>query len=171
MSFRIFAAGSRKFNFIQDNCIDGDDVSMLELANKLASLEPTKMGAITTGADTALPSKGIIDLMQTMATIEFLHLLSSTVTFLAMCTGADGWIGVSARETSYVWPDTVATTKYRFYPGDNPGKEFIKKIAPVLKKTSMDNWGTIRMLAIVLAKYANHIDESARPIINIQLTK
>ncbi|MBX3289229.1 MAG: hypothetical protein KF855_07770 [Acidobacteria bacterium] len=171
MSFRIFAAGSNKFHFEQDKCIDDSDINMVELISKFQTMEPTWKGVGTTGADIVLPSKGIIDLMQTMATMEFLHNLSNAVSFLAMCSGSsDGWISVSARETHLLWPDTMAIAKYQFYPGNSPGTEFIKKISPVLKKTDMANWGVLRMLGIALGKYSNHIDSSATPMINIQLT-
>lgn len=171
MGFRIFAAGSGKFNFVKDNCIDDSDIDMVDLISKFQSMEPSWMGAFATGVDIVQPSKGIIDLMQTMATMEFLHNLSNAVCFLAMCSeSSNGWISVSARETHALWPDTVAIATYRFDPSDSPGAEFVKKIAPVLKETDMANWGVLRMLGIVLAKYSAHIGSSGRPIINIQLT-
>ncbi|HLA94326.1 MAG TPA: hypothetical protein VK612_01300 [Pyrinomonadaceae bacterium] len=134
-------------------------------------MEPTWMGAGATAVDIVQPSKGIMDLMQTMATMEFLHMLSNAVCFLAMKSGAsDGWISVSARESHLLWPDTGGNGQYKFDPGESPGTEFIKKIGPALKAADMANWGVLRMLAIVLAKFDNHIDSSARPIINIQLS-
>lgn len=171
MGFRIFAAGSGKFNFSKDNCIDDSDIDMVDLISKFQAMDGTWMGAADTAIDIVKPSKGIIDLMQTMATMEFLHNLHNSVSFLAMCSGSDsGWISVAARETHLMWPDTVDIAKYKFSPGDSPGKEFVQKIGPVLKKTDMANWGVLRMLGIVLAKYSNHIDSSATPMINIQLT-
>lgn len=171
MGFRIFASGSNKFHFEKDNCIDDKDINMVDLISKFQGMEASWMGAGSTAVDIVKPSKGIIDLMQTLATQEFLHNLSNAVCFLAMCSGSsNGWIAVSAREKRWYWPDAVGFEKYQFYPGDSPGTEFIKKIAPVLKETDMANWGVLRMLGIVLAKYSNHIDSSARPMISIQLT-
>ena len=170
MSFSIFASGTNNFHFEKDNCIDDDDIDMVDLISKFQGMEPTWMGAGEVAVDIAQPSAGIMDLMQAMATMEFLHMLSNTVCFLAMKGGAsDGWIFVAAREEHLLWPDTGGNGKYSFYPGDSPGTEFIKKIAPALKEADMANWGVLRMLALVLAKFDNHIPDSARPIINIEL--
>lgn len=171
MSFRIFASGSGRFHFERDNCIDDSDIDMVDLVSKFQTMEPTWMGAVTTGIDIVQPSAGIIDLMQSMATREFLHNLSNAVSFLAMCSGSsNGWIAVSVRQTHIAWPDTVAFDKYEFYPGDSPGTEFIRKIRPILSSTDTANWGVMRMIGEVLARYSNHIDSSATPMINIQIT-
>jgi hypothetical protein len=171
MSFRIFASGTNDFHFSKDDCIDDSDLDMVDLLGKLQSMEPTWMGAGATAVDIAQPSAGIIDLMKTMATMEFLHLLSNAVCFLAMKGGAaNGWIFVAARETHLLWPDTGGNGKYRFYPGDSPGAEFMKKVGPALKEADMATWGVLRMLALVLARFDNHISGSATPMINIQLT-
>jgi hypothetical protein len=171
MSFDIFAAGSGKFHFKMEGCIDDSELDMVDLLGKLQTMEPTWMGAGATAVDIVQPSAGIIDLMKTMATMEFLHNLSNAVCFLAMKGGvADGWIFVSARESHLLWPDSGGNAKYKFQPGNSPGAEFVKKIGPALKEANMATWGVLRMLAIVLAKYSNHIDDSATPIINIQLS-
>lgn len=170
MSFRIFAAGSNNFHFAQSNCLDDSQIDLADLLSKFQTLEPTKVGAVTTAIDVVQPSKGIIDLMKTMATLEFLHNLRSAVCFLATCSGSEGGrISLSCRKTNLLWADSSGVTKYGFAPGINPGTEFIKKISPVLKETEMANWGVLRMLGIVLAKYANHISGSEAPMINIQL--
>lgn len=171
MSFKIFASGSGKFHYVRDDCIDDSELNMIDLLGKLQTMEPTWMGAGATAVDIVQPSAGIIDLMKTMATMEFLHNLSNSVCFLAMCSGAsDGWIAVTCRETHLLWPDTGANAKYQFYPGDSPGTEFIRKVGPAMKAANQANWGVLRMLGIVLAKYSNHIGESATPIINIEIT-
>lgn len=170
MGFSIFASGTDNFHFSKDDCIDDSDIDMVDLISKFQGMEPTWMGAGATAVDIVQPSAGIIDLMQTMATMEFLHLLSNAVCFLAMKQRAStGWIFVAARETHVLWPDTGGNAKYKFYPGDSPGTEFVKKIAPALKEADMANWGVLRMLALVLAKFDNHIADSARPMINIEL--
>ena len=110
--------------------------------------------------------------METMATMEFLHTLNNAVCFLAMRSGAsDGWISVSCSESHVLWPDTKSFARYNFSPGDDPGAEFIKTIGPGLKATSMDNWGVLAALSIVLSKYSNQIGEDARPMINIMLDR
>lgn len=171
MSFSIFAAGAGNFHFQQDGCIDDSAFNLMELIGKFQGMEPTWMGAAQTGADIALPSAGIIDLMKTMATMEMLHMLSNSVCFLAMKGGSsDGWISVSATESHLLWPDTGGFAKYSFDPGDSPGTEFIKKIGPALKEANMATWGVLRMLAIVLAKFDSSLPDDGRPIINIQLS-
>lgn len=170
MGFSIFAAGSGKFNFSKDNCIDDSDIDMVDLISKFQGMEGTWMSAGAVGIDIVQPSAGIIDLMKSMATMQFLHLLSNSVCFLAMKQGASGGsIFVAARESHLLWPDTGANAEYKFYPGESPGTEFVKKIAPALKAADMANWGVLRMLALVLAKYDNHISDSATPRINITL--
>lgn len=171
MSFRIFASGSDNFHFTRDNCIDQDDIDMVDLISKFQGMEPTWMGALQTGVDVVQPSAGVIDLMTTMATMEFLHNLSNVVSFLAMKPRAsEGWIFVAARESHIMWPDTGGNGKYEFSPGVNPGTEFIKAIGPALKAADMANWGVLRMLAITLARFESHVSDSTRPIINFQLS-
>ena len=73
----------------------------------------------------------------------------------------DGWISLSCSESHVLWPDTKSFARYNFSPGDDPGAEFMKAIGPGLKATSMDNWGVLAALSIVLAKYSNQIGEDA----------
>lgn len=170
MGFSIFASGTNDFHFSKDDCIDSDDIDMVDFISKFQGMEPSLMGVGEVAVDIVQPSAGIIDLMQSMATTEFMHLLSNAVCFLAMKGGsANGWIFVAAREEHLLWPDTGGNGKYKFQPGDSPGTEFIKKIAPALKEADMANWGVLRMLALVLAKFDAHIPDSARPMINIEL--
>jgi len=171
MSFSIFASGSPDFHYSKDDCLDDSAFDTIDLLAKLQTMEPTWMGAGATAIDIAQPSAGIVDLMKTMATMEFLHNLSNAVCFLAMCSGsANGWISVSAVEKHWYWPDTGDTKTYRFDPGDSPGAEFIKKIGPALKAANMAHWGALRMMGMVLAKYSSKIGDNATPIINISLT-
>jgi hypothetical protein len=170
MGFSIFASGTDGFHFEKKNCIDDSAFDTMELIAKFQGMEPSWMGAGSTAVDIVQPSAGIIDLMKTMATMEFLHMLSNAVCFLAMKQQASqGWIFVAARQEHLLWPDTGANGQYRFQPGNSPGTEFIKKIGPALKEADMANWGVLRMLALTLAKFDNHISDSSRPIINIEL--
>ena len=172
MSFRIFAAGSDNFHYEKDGNIDKDTFETIKVLAILQSMEPTKAGAGQAAAEYVLPSAGITDLMEAMAAREFLHNLGNAVSFLAMCSGAsDGWISVSARKSHILWPDTMGIARYNFSPGDDPGSEFIRLIAPPLKTTDMNNWGVLLVLSNVLAKFSQHIGESATPMINIQLSK
>lgn len=170
MSFRIFAAGSEKFNYVKDRCIEQSDFEPIKVAEILRSMELSKTGAA--GAVIDHQAKGIADLAGAVANRVFLHNLSTAVGILAMCDGAgEGWISVSARETSVLWPDTVRFSKYDFSPGDSPGAEFIAKIGPSLKDTDLNDWGVLCMLSIVISSYSVHIGGTGRPMLNIQLTK
>ncbi|HCA58202.1 MAG TPA: hypothetical protein DEP46_09490 [Blastocatellia bacterium] len=170
MGFSIFAAGTNNFHYAKDDCLDDSDFKVVEVLGKLQAMEPTKMGAVATGIDIAQPSAGIIDAMQAMATMQFLHLLNNAVSFLAMKPKArEGWIFVSARESHLLWPDTGDNGEYKFYPGDNPGHEFMKKIGPALKAADMANWGVLRELVICLSKFERKVG-NAVPAITIQLS-
>lgn len=170
MSFNVFAAGSGNFHYIKDGFIDGGDFVPMKVVSALMTMEPSALGA--TNAYIGYKTPGITDLMETVATQEFLHLLNDAVSFLAMCSGAsDGWISVSCTESHTLWADTKTFACYKFLPGDDPGAEFVKLIGPGLQQTSMDNWGVLAALSIVLSKYSNHIGQDARPIINIMLDR
>jgi hypothetical protein len=168
MSFNVFAAGSGKFHYQKDGFIDGDSFTPMKVVNALMTMSPTALGAANAYIGYKTPGAG--DLVESIATREFLHLLNDSVCFLAMCSGAsDGWISVASSESHILWPDTKAFAKYNFQPGDDPGAEFIKLIGPGLKETSLNNWGVLAALSIVLSKYSAHIGDDARPIINIFL--
>jgi hypothetical protein len=169
MGFSIFAAGTRDFHYSRDNCIDDSDFALVELLGKLQSMEPTRAGVITTGIDIAQPSAGIIDAMNALATMQFLDLLNTTVTMLAMKPQArNGWIFVSARESHLLWPDTGGNGDYRFR-GDSPGADFMREVGPALKAADMANWGVLRELVLCLSRFDSHIG-NGRPCINIQLS-
>lgn len=169
MGFRIFASGSHKFHYKKDNFIDGRDFEPMKIVSILMTMSPTGLGVAD--AYISHKSKGITDLMESLATTEFLHNLNNAVCFLAMCSGSsDGWISVATTEKHTFWPDTKGYEEYRFSPGDNPGAEFIRLIGPSLKETDLNNWGVILALGLVLGRYANRIGQDARPMINISLT-
>jgi hypothetical protein len=170
MSFNVFASGSGGFILKKNDFIDGDTFVPMKVVSTLMGMSPTGLGAV--GAIISHKTPGITDLMEAVATREFLHNLNNAVSFLAMCSGAsDGWISVSCTKSHLLWPDTKSFAKYSFSPGDNPGAEFVRTIAPGLKETGMDNWGVLAALSIVLARFSNQIGENARPIINIMMDR
>jgi hypothetical protein len=170
MSFNVFAAGSGHFHYQKDDFIDGSDFVPMKVVSTLMTMDPNPLGAANAAIGYKTP--GITDLMETMATMEFLHTLNDAVSFLAMCSGAsDGWISLSCTKTHVLWPDTKSFARYNFQPGDDPGAEFMKIIGAGLKETSMNNWGVLAALSIVLAKYSASIGDDARPMINIMLDR
>lgn len=170
MSFRIFSAGVPKFNYIKNTLPDGEVFEAVKIIHAFTTADPTLGGAAGASSDIILPD--VTDVMKNIAGMEFAHLLNNAVCSLAMQPSTtNGWIAVSATETHTFWPDTMRFVKYTFSPGDNPGAEFMRKLAPALKDTSMDNFGVLLGLAMALTKYYNHIDADQTPMINIQLTK
>ena len=170
MSFRIFSAGAPKFNYIKEKLSDGEVFDAVKVIHAFTTADPTLGGAAGIGSDIILPD--ITDVVKNMAGMEFAHLLNNAVCSLAMQPAASsGWISVAATETRTFWTDTVKFFKYTFSPGDDPGAEFMRKLAPALKDTSMDNFGVLLGIAMALTKYYNHIDSNQTPMINIQLTK
>ena len=170
MSFNVFAAGSGSFHYQKNGFIDGGDFTPMKVVSALMTMDPSPLGAVNAGIGYETP--GVTDLMDSIATIEFLHLLNDSVCFLAMCSDAsDGWISVSCCKSHLLWPDTRSFSKYTFWPGDNPGAEFIKTIGKGLQDTDMDNWGVLAALSIVLSKYYDQIGDNDRPMINIMLDR
>ncbi len=178
MSFRVFAAGSDHFSYVLDN---NPDMDIFEAAKVMSALQAMGGGrapidAVAKGAwSYILPSKkgASRNLVADIAKYEFLHMLKNAVTFLAMCTGVGegSWISVAPRQSRLLWTDKMGLACYNFTPGDDPGTEFFRAINPALKATDMSNYGVLRMLAIVLSKYYDHIGSSGRPMIQIQLFK
>lgn len=182
MSFRVFASGvlgGKPFHYAKDNNLDGSEFETMRVLAILNSLKPTstKVEIGTAAMEYVHNPTGILDIVDKMATMEFLHTLSNAVSVLALNPNtSDGWISVSSRRSNLllpnsICPETVAFAKYKFLPGNNPGAEFIKMISPGLVETGLNHWGVLRILALVLGKYANQLDDSMNPIINIQLFK
>jgi hypothetical protein len=170
MSFRIFAAGVPKFNYIKDKLPDGEVFEAVKVIHAFTTMDPSFAGAGGASSDIILPD--ITDVVKNIAGMQFAHLLNNAVCCLAMQPAAQsGWISVAATEKNTLWADTVRHVKYNFSPGVNPGAEFMKKVSPALKDTSMDNFGVLFGLASACTKYYNSIDDKQVPMLNIQLTK
>lgn len=170
MSFRIFSAGVPNFNYIKEKLPDGEVFEAVKVIHAFTTANPTLGGGAGIASDIILPD--ITDVMKNIAGMHFAHHLNNAVCYLAMQPGAQqGWISVSATEKNTFWTDTMRVIKYTFSPGTNPGAEFMKKLAPALKDTSMDNFGVLFALATALSKYYQRIDSNQVPMINIQLTK
>ena len=172
MGFDIFAAGSGHFHYQMDGCIDQGTVDFVQLLAALQSMEPTRAGAAQAAAEYATPSAGITDVMGALAYREGIHNLNNAVSFLAMSSGSsDGWISLSSTNKHVLWVDTVRFARYNFSPGDDPGTEFFHTIRHALEDTNMNNWGVILKLGEVIARYSNSLDDNARPILNISITR
>ena len=166
-----FRFGLAQFRLQRDNNIDGDDFTA---ATVLSAFQTTAPNAPSVAADAivaALPSAGVADGVAAIARIEFVHLIDLAVSSLAMKASDGAWLFVSCRKTHVLWPDTMASAKYTFDPGDSPGAEFFRAIRPALAATDFDTWGTLGALAQVLGRYDNYLDGDTNPRLNIQLTR
>lgn len=177
MSFNIFASGvanGQAFHYYRENCIDGDDFVVVELVATLSSMQQNAIGVAQSSAETIisklLPGSAP-DGMGTIAFLEFLHVLKNQIDSLAMCDGAsNGRITVFSKDSG-IFTDKYGNATYEFYPGRDPGTEFVRAIGKCLEDTDMNNWGVMRALVIVLTQYSNQLGQSGKPNLMIQLDK
>ncbi len=174
MSFNIFASGNalgQPFHYERDDCIDGDDFNIVELISTLQGLTPSAAGVAGAAIEHNLPGDAP-EGMGVVAFLEFLHTLKNIVDCLAMCDDAsNGRITVFTKQKHFFSADDLGYGRYYFYPGNDPGTEFIKAIGRSLEATDMNNWGVLRALVIVLTLYSNAVGQSGKPDIMIQLEK
>lgn len=174
MGFDIFAAGTDNFHYQRKGCEDGGTFNAIQLISTLQGLDVSSLQSLgrsyaKSQNDPTNEPSGYIDAMIFQVKMEMLHNLSNAVCILSMKNTDEGWIYLNATEKHTFWADTMRAAKYGFSPGDLPGAEFIKTIINSLKDTSMDNFGVIQQLAIVLSKFSNHIDDDMTPKISITL--
>ncbi|REJ76195.1 MAG: hypothetical protein DWQ47_11310 [Acidobacteria bacterium] len=170
MSFDIFAAGTPNFHFSRDNNPDDDVFSTAEVLNILSALGPHR-NQVGLAIEETLAPDNFLNALKKLAETEVTHLFNSAAGFLALQKRArQGWIAISTRETHTFWVDTTGFSKYTFSPGSNPGRELFKAIKKDLDNTDMNNWGVLRMIAIVMTLYKNHLKENDHVMLSIELT-
>lgn len=170
MSFRIFASGSNGFRYSRNNCIDASDFSTIKVLATLQSMTPSPRGIVETSPE-LLDPPGITDLVGNIAHQEFLHIIFSAVTLIATNTSpGSGSLSVYCRRTRLLWPDNTSFASYNFSPLNSPGFEFARTVFPTLKETNFNNWGTLREIAAVLARFSNELESSSVPMLNIQIS-
>ena len=103
-----------------------------------------------------------------LAEMEFAHLVRTGVDILAM-HGNRGQISVYCLKEKWYWADENSFVTYHFGGGD-PGRDFLKKIAPGLVKTGLNNFGVLAQISIVLSKYESALPDSAEPFLNISIS-
>jgi len=181
MSFNIFAAGTRGFNYTRNNCADGDLFEAAAVMNALRAAGPSPVGVAEGVMDYTLPSAesqartGIQAHLHT----AFLAHLRQAVELLAMCPQAShgGWIAVSAsrQRMAGLWPAATGFARYDFRPNIDPALEFMTLVLPVLASARMNNWGVLREIDIALRRNHTHIFNArtgscrGQPMIQIQL--
>ncbi len=171
MSFKIFASGSADFHYVRDNNPDDDVFETASIISALQSSGPSVGGAIQGAADYVIPNPYMTG-VQAMARNEFLHLLQNAVSFLAMHpNSSNGWISGSFVEEHLLWGNTGGVARYDFSPGDNPGLEFFQRMKKSMEDSDMNNYGVLRVLALVIARFERHIGPDDSVMLNLQLTK
>ena len=103
-----------------------------------------------------------------IAEMEMVHLLSTSVSLLAM-NGRSGKINLYCLESKWYWADSNSFVTFYLNSSD-PGKDFIKKIAPGLVKTELNNFGVLAQLAMCISEYDRKIPNSVEPFLNIELS-
>lgn len=177
MSFNIFASGvanGQPFHFYREDCIDGDDFVIAELISTLSGMQQNAIGVAQATAET-ITSKlipgGDADAMGTLAFYELRHILKNVVDSLAMCDDASNGRIVVFSKNSGIFSDSYGEGRYYFYPGNDPGTEFVRAIGKCLEDTDMNNWGVLRAMIIVMTRYSELLGQSGKPILQIQLDK
>lgn len=170
MSFKVFAAGVPDFHFVRDNNPDDDVFDTADVLNTLNALGPSRLEVGLAIEETLAPNN-IFSALSALATQECLHLMKSAVGFLALRKKArQGWIAVNTYESNFFWVDTARNSQYKFSPGADPGTEFFKAIKDDLIDTDLANWGVLRMIAVVLLKYKDHISDNDRVMLSIEIS-
>jgi hypothetical protein len=179
MGFSIFAWGFRgfqsggkaarsAFHYSRSNCLDQGDfeppklLSMIPdspdaggVAKKIVGTPESHIGGATV--------KGMFKI----AELEFAHLVATGVTLLGM-HGSGGSISVYCYQGKWYWADSNSFVTYR-YGGGNPGKRFLKTIAPGLVKTELNNFGVLAQIAIVLSEYDKTLPGSVAPMLRLEI--
>lgn len=174
MSFNIFAAGVRGYQFTRENFPDSGVFEAASVLSALRSGGPSARGVAEGVADYVIPSEGGAEMtgVEAVAQLTFLHTLCGAVDQLAACSGSsNGWITVAPRQGHTLWPDTSRYSRYDFTPGNDPGREFVARILPALEATDMANYGVLMAMSLALSGYRSHIGSSGTPMIQIELWK
>jgi hypothetical protein len=172
MSFHIHASGTDGFRYNRRNCIDSGEFETLQTLVAIQSMDYSVTDAVASALDIENPlqAPGVVDLAESVATRQFLHLITSSVDAIAMNPRArDGWITVHCRRASLIWADSTRFARYRFSPLEEPGLEFARAIFPALEETDYNTWGVLRQLGLVLYRYSTDLQSSSTPMLSIQV--
>ncbi len=193
MSFNISARGvghigrdKKFFQYDQRECIDGDDFETMQLVADISKIKPTIEGIKDAVKDKIkdeakdklkekfFPTPSIIDATSALGRMILIRTLVTQIAFLAMHSiysrKHEAYIFITARKSNLLFPDDYEVAKYIFDRHD-PGTEFIKKIAPALKKTDMNNYGVLREFISVFKNYDEMISRNQTPQLMIEVWK
>ena len=177
MGFNIWAVGltgsssQGLFKYEKKNCLDRSDFD----PPKLLSIIPDSPDAAgiakkISGTPESHLGSATVDGMSKVAELIFAHHVIQGIQFLAL-HGSGGSVSVYCNEAKWYWADSNSFVEYRITStsGIDPGKEFLKKIGPGLKNTSLNNFGVLAQIAICLSKYESALPQSAKPNLRIEL--
>lgn len=176
MSFKILATGSGNFHYREQEVVEQEDFELITAIHDMRAVKPETTELIKTAVEKILPSApappSAIDAAGILGVTIFASLLAEVMDLLATRGTSEKSVSVGTREASLLWADTVGFRKYGFTPGTEPGIEFLRAVYPILEKTNLNNWSVLRMLAIILSKYDDHLAASGgTPNILIQINK
>ena len=172
MGFNIFAAGVPDFHYQRNNNPDDYIFEAAEVMNSLRASGPSATGVASGVAEYVTPNS-YLGAVQALARIQFLRLMKQSVDLLAIRPHSGSrWISVSTRESHVLWVDDAGFGKYQFFPGSDPGTEFFEKIKKPLEDTDLNNYGVLRMIAMVVSMYHQHLDRtnSRHVMLSIELS-
>ncbi|MFW6076830.1 MAG: hypothetical protein ACOC71_03690 [Hyphomicrobiales bacterium] len=178
MSFRIWAVGltgvgsggREPFRYAKEDCLDQGDFEPPALLS-LIPASPDAGGVAKTAVGTPESHVGdaTVQGMYKVAELVFAHQVITGINLLAM-HGRGGEVSVYCRENKWYWADSNSFVEYKFYTSTgNPGREFLKKIGPGLKKNSLNNFGVLAEISKCLMKYDSKLPSSAEAHLRIEL--
>ena len=166
MGFNVFASGVGKFHYSKDNCIDLIDFDPPTLLALVPS-SPSWGGVAKTllGTPESQLQSATVKAWSKMGEIVFVHNITDGIELLSM--SGSGKITLRCDEENLLLPNTSGFVIFDFAASSNPGSDFIKAIAPVLKKTGLNNFGVLLQISIVLSKFQSSLPSSTPPYLNI----
>ncbi len=179
MSFNIFVSGllgeasgggRKPFRYIKDNCFEQGDFEPSAVLATIPSAPTAKAFAEKIGGTQEEYLAGsVINGMSKIGEIQLARMVSLGIDRLAGHTG-HGEISVYCVQEDWLWGTTNSFVNFRFYGGNDPGKEFLKKIGPGLVKTGLNNFGVLSQIAAALAQYETSLPGDTSPYLNISLS-
>jgi hypothetical protein len=130
---------------------------------------PDGLGAFDSGSALVVP--GADDAARIVGDLTFASMLRDNVNALAMCAqAAQGWISVVARRSRQLGPNMSRFARYEFVPSNSPASDFMRLMLPVLNAVNMNNFGSLRAMAMALGAYFAHIGIQGCPMIQMELS-
>lgn len=177
MGFDIFAWGFRgkkgstareAYHYSKKNCLDKDDFDPPAVLSAIPD-SPDLAGVATkaVGSPESHIGGATVKAAMQVAEIIFARQIVQEVNWLAT-RGESGTISVYCHQKKWYWADVNSFVICHFF-GANPGKEFLKSIAPGLKKTELNNFGVLAQIAIVVSDYHNKLPEGVECNLRIEL--